>query len=373
MTSVTRWMTRATFAGLAIAGMVASSACAQGTLYKAPNGTFDVKVPAGWTTDWDEAAAQLTLRHGSMQAIVGGLSLPTEKPAYMQTFLEATRQEMTNSCKGSEDKPRGPARLSGLAASTFLIVCPNAPPSVAGGSFTRTQAGVVLWFIEMSQVRSYADDVQTLDAIGATVHATGTPALTPRALSEDERVEQVSRACVVGAFASAAACAAHVSLAHAPVETTGHLQTSVGPRFSDADGQFSVAVPPGWTASLKDKNGIRGIELRRGEDWVALMIAPDGAPTTRDVVLHFEAGFSAQGGPKPPLGPLGIVELTGNGLEIDYDRFTSKNDDGLQVNSMVAGVARQGRPGPRVLMFSSIGGDHESVSLQVVNSVRITP
>ena len=216
MTSVTRWLIKATCVGLATAGSLAGSASAQGTLYKAPNGTFDVQVPAGWITDWDEAAAQVTLRHGSMQAIVGGLSLPSEKPEYTQTFLEATHQEMKSSCKGSEDKPRGPARLSGLAAATFFMVCPNAPPSVAAGLFTRTQAGVVLWFIEMSQIRSYADDVQTLDAIGATVHATGTPALTARAPSEDERVEQVSRACVVGAFDSAAACAAHLSLAHAP-------------------------------------------------------------------------------------------------------------------------------------------------------------
>ena len=101
------------------------------------------------------------------------------------------------------------------------------------------------------------------------------------------------------------------------------------------------------------------------------MLAPATASSPTDVVLGFEAGFAKDGSPKPPIGKLGIIQLFGQGMEIDYDTFRSENDDGRKVDSMVAGIAKDSGSGQRVLMFSSIAGDTDATGLKVARSIRL--
>ena len=355
--------------GLAAAG----TASAQTSTYTAPDGFFDVQVPAGWTTEWDSQLNQVTLRRGSAMATVQVLPLPKETSAFATEMLATTKKEFFGQCKGAEELQHGQAHIAGMPAQSFLLRCLDAPPSVAGTAIAWSDRKIMITYTVIAQIRTYGDDVATLDAIGNSIHPTGLPAAAAHAASEfteDERVDQVSRACRAGSFTQTD-CAVRLAHAHAGLVPQPAATTAAGPRFHDADSVFSVEVPAGWQASLKDKNGIRGVELRRGESWIAVMIAPDTAKSASDVVLNFEAGFARDGGPKPPLGKLGIIQLFGQGMEVDYDTFPSKNDNGADVQSMVAGVAADSGSGPRVLMFSSIGGTSDATGLRVARSIRL--
>ena len=359
----------------------------QTTTYTAPSGFFTVQVPAGWTTDWDKDLNQVTLHRGSAMATVQVLPLPHETSALATEMLETTRKELIGQCKGSDELQHGQAHIAGVPAQSFLLRCPNAPPSVAGTAIAWIEKNgqkILVQYTAIAQIRTYGDDVATLDAIGQSIHPTGLPAIAIHAPTEDERVDQVSRACRAGSFTQIV-CAVRLANAHAGIASPPSVPASPaqaspvqastakangGTRFHDADSVFSVEVPAGWQASLKDKNGLRGVELRQGDNWIALMIAP-AASSPSDVVLGFEANFAKDGGPKPPLGRLGIIQLIGQGMEVDYDTFKSENDDGRPVDSMVAGIAHDSGSGQRVLMFSSISGDTDATGLKVARSIRL--
>ena len=360
-----RWIRGITVAAL-LTGI--TGVFAQSTTYKAPNGMFDVTVPAGWTTEWDKELNQVTLRRGSTQAIVLAIAMPKETGSYAKTFLGMTRDEFAGQCKGSDELEHGPARLAGLPANSFLVRCPNAPASVAGTTTTWSEsapAKVLLSYTVIAPIRTYGDDVAVLDAIGASIHLAGAPVMPAAEPTDELRVAEVKRACKAGSFTQEE-CARRMGQA-----MSGAADTPVGARFENEDGTFSVEVPAGWQALHKEKNGIKGVQLRSGTNWMNLMPAPEGATTASEVVLQFETKMAGENGPKVPLGSLGIIQLFGHGVEVAYDDFPSRTVDKLPVETMVAGIGDISGKGPRVLMFTSIVKGEDAASLAVAQSVRL--
>lgn len=356
--------------GLATAGAHAQTTI-QTTTYTAPSGYFDVQVPAGWTTEWDKSIDQVTLRHGSTQALIQVLPLPHETSAFAAEMLDRTKKVFFTQCKTSEELQHGQAHIAGMPAASFLLRCPNAPPSVAGTAVAwieKNERKILVTYTVIDQIRLYGDDVATLDAIGQSIHPTGLPAVAAKAPTGDERVEQLGRACSAGSF-DQSECAARIAQARSHAEPDP-ADTS-GPRFHDADSIFSVEIPAGWQASLKENGSIRGIQLRKGDNWINLMVAPASATSARNVVMNFEAGLSKDGSVKPPIGKLGIIQIFGQGLERDYDRFNTNTASGKSVETTVAGIATDTGGGQRVLMFSSIAPGADDPALKVALSVRM--
>ena len=360
MTLATRFRTAVTLCTLGLGSLHAQTS----TLYQAPNGLFDVAVPAGWTTDWDPKLEQVTLRHESTIAIVMAMTMPNETSAYAKTFLGMTHDEFFGQCKGSDELEHGPARLAGLSAQSFLVRCPAAPASVAGSTVAWAGNRTLLSYTVIAPIRTYGDDVATLDAIGASVHLTGTPAVQASVPDSDARVAEVKRACKAGSFVQEE-CARRIGMAYA-----GTQEPPAGKRYRDATGMFSVEAPAGWKATLDEKNGVKSLQLHRGSDLIALMPAPAGARNAKDVVLRFEAGVTKPGDAPPPFGPIGIVQIFGNGVELDYDHFEVENDKGTMIESRVAGIADISGRGPYVLMFTSIAKGTDAASLKVAQSVQ---
>ena len=165
-------------------GLGAASASAQTTTYTAPNGYFTVQVPAGWTTDWDNDLNQVTLRRGSAMSTVQVLPLPHETSALAAEMLETTKKELIGQCKGSDELQHGQAHLAGMPAQSFLLRCPNAPPSVAGTAIAWIEKNgqkILIQYTAIAQIRTYGDDVATLDAIGQSIQPTGLPAIAVHA------------------------------------------------------------------------------------------------------------------------------------------------------------------------------------------------
>jgi hypothetical protein len=147
--------------------------------------------------------------------------------------------------------------------------------------------------------------------------------------------------------------------------------------YHDPTGRFSLQLPQGWSATSEGNNGILGVQLRSGSDWINIMPA-DPAASASEVVLHYEQKVAAQlnSDRKIPFGQLGLIQLFGNGLEVTYDHFGSVSAQGEATESYIGGVGGiSGAEHTFLLLVTSFGAQNKdkagALFLSVAQSIRL--
>jgi len=76
----------------------------------------------------------------------------------------------------------------------------------------------------------------------------------------------------------------------------GHFETVDRPGISRPDGPLLSPGPSGVERNIGRRNGILGVQLRSGSNWINIMPA-EAAASASEVVLHYEQEVAAQSNP----------------------------------------------------------------------------
>jgi hypothetical protein len=149
-----------------------------------------------------------------------------------------------------------------------------------------------------------------------------------------------------------------------------------GTEYRDPTGRFTLRVPKGWSATPNGDNGILGVQLRSGADWIKVKPA-DPAGSASEVVLREDRLIAEEthSDIKPPFSPIGLMQVFGNGLEVTYDSFGSHEQEGF-VQGYVGGVGDiSGTDHNFLLVVTYINGTDEDKAaglfLSVARSIHL--
>jgi hypothetical protein len=365
-----------------------ASAVAQ-TNYHDPQGRFEIQIPAGWQLTVDKSVDQITISNHAVQMTVY-VSLQNKTNAMTaREFIDSTAQEFQGQCPSFKNRQKGSVVLAGYPGIYQLFTCSDSTsPAVAETDAALTKGNVLIGFTTISPVSRYFTVLPAFDAIRDSLRLIGrrpdpTEESAAEAITqsnESSRMTDLKKACLAGVF-SQEECARRVGMEEGqekltqtggngpvsgsdvgrsgrdagPIGTAGlaqHSPVAMGGaaystgtsmdstnRYHDPMGRFSIQVPHGWKATAEGENGILGAQLRSGSNWINVMPAKGGA-SCKEIVLDQERAMAASSHSdrKAPFGPLGLIQLFGNGVEVTYDHFAATSDDGARVESYIGGV-----------------------------------
>ncbi|MBV8819356.1 MAG: hypothetical protein JO022_13440 [Acidobacteriaceae bacterium] len=365
------------------------------TIYTDPNGRFSVQVPPGWQTSTDPASGQVTLSNGPVSASLGVGATnngSTPKPA---DLLAAVQKQAEPACPGAEVTQRGQTTLAGLPGTFLVLSCKDPKgPSILKFSVATTQ-GKVIVFNTTGPATLYSQAVAALNAMAQSLRlASGTGAKSggssaPTAATADaNKLAALKKACAAGVFTPEECAAKHAELTGpgpaeqpapaAPQQSADSESTPAATQpasqasstvYRDAQGRFSVDIPPGWTADPQGENGSQGVKLSAGSSWA--LIGPfGGATNAADVVVKLATQFQSQ---YKNFSMAKHAPVTSNGHAAEYGVFTGVNPQGTRVTLMIAGIAAGGDH--YLAMMTSCpwaeANQTTGVFVQVFHSIRV--
>lgn len=365
---------------IALAALSLSLAVAAQTTYHDPQGRFDLQVPAGWQVSPDQGADQVIVRKGAVQAIVAVLQQNKSNAMTAQQFVDVTAKEFQGQCPTFRARQNGTLMLAGAPGVYSLFTCSDPKsPSVAETSSALTTNSFLIGFTGIAPLADYFASLPALDGIRNSLRVTGNEtAAAATNESESQAMTEVKKACAVGAFTQDD-CARRIAilLGKEAQPATAASEPAQGLVYRDPTGRFSLQIPQGWSATSEGANGIRGVQLRSGSDWINIMPA-DPAASASEVALHYEQKVAAQlnSDRKIPFGQLGLIQLFGNGLEVTYDHFGATSAQGETIESYVGGVGGiSGAEHTFLLLVTSFGGQSKdqagALFLSVAQSIHL--
>jgi hypothetical protein len=133
--------------------------------------------------------------------------------------------------------------------------------------------------------------------------------------------------------------------------------------YNDPQGQFSVAIPPGWTPAPQGNNGAGGVQIMQGASYA--VVAPfGGVSQPSDVVINLEGQFQKTY-QNFTIGQHGPSKL--NGLDIAFGKYRGINAKGVPVSMVIMGIAAPG--GHFYLFLTSAPQTDEQASDPGFNSI----
>jgi hypothetical protein len=363
-----------------LAALILPLAVAAQTTYHDPQGRFDLQVPAGWQINMDKGADQVIVRKGAVQAIVAVLQQDKGDPVTAQEFVDVTAREFQGQCPTFRARQSGKLILAGTPGVYSLFTCSDPKsPSVAETSSALTKNAVLIGFTGIAPLADYYASLPVLDGIRSSLHVIGNETAVPASNGSDSlAMTELKKACTVGAFTQDD-CARRIGILlgkEAQPAATGS-EPAAGLAYHDPTGRFSLQIPQGWSATSEGDNGIRGVQLRSGSDWINIMPAGPAASAS-EVVLRYEQKVAAQSnsGRKIPFGQLGLIQLFGNGLEVTYDHFSAVSAQGDTIESYIGGVGNiAGADHTFLLLITSFGAQNKdkdgALFLSVAQSIRL--
>jgi hypothetical protein len=368
-------------AALTLAALVLPLAVAAQTTYHDPHGRFDLQVPAGWQIALDQGVDQVIVRKGAVQAIVVVLQQNKSDAVTGQQFVDVTAKEFQDQCPTFHARQSGTLILAGAPGIYSLFTCSDPKsPSVAETSAALTKNAVLIGFTAIAPLAEYYASLPALDGIRNSLSVMGgeTAAAASNA-HESQPMAELRKACAVGAFTQDD-CARRIGILLGQEAKTGAdtSDPSAGLVYRDPTGRFSLQVPRGWTATSEGENGVLGVQLRSGSDWINIMPA-ESAASASQVVLQDEqrVALKSDSARKIPFGTLGIVQIFGNGLEVAYDHFSATSPQGDAIESYIGGVGEISGTGRIFLLLkTSFGAEKRTQTgalfLSVARSIRLT-
>jgi len=363
-----------------LAALILPLAVAAQTTYHDPQGRFDLQVPAGWQVNPDQGVDQVIVRKGAVQAIVAVLQQDKSDAMTAQQFVDVTAREFQRQCPTFRARQSGTLMLAGTPGVYSLFTCSDPKsPAVAETSSALTKNAILIGFTGIAPLAEYYASLPVLDGIRNSLHVTGNETAVPASNeSESLAMTELKKACIVGAFTQND-CARRIGILlskEAQPAATG-LKPAAGLTYRDPTGRFSLQVPQGWSATSEGDNGIRGVQLRSGSDWINIMPA-EPAASASEVVLNYEQKVAARSnsGRKIPFGQLGLIQLFGNGLEVTYDHFSAVSTQGDTIESYIGGVGDiSGADHTILLLITSFGAQSKdqagALFLSVSRSIRL--
>jgi hypothetical protein len=301
-------------------------------------------------------------------------------PITAQEFVDVTAKEFQGQCPTSRERQSGKLMLAGAPGVYSLFTCSDPKsPAVAETSSALTKNAVLIGFTMIAPLDEYYESLPDLDGIRNSLHVTGSEAAVAATKESDSQaMTELKKACTVGAFAQED-CARRIGIllgkeAHPRAATS---EPAAGSVYRDPTGRFSLQIPPGWSATSEGDNGILGVQLRSGMDWINIMAAQPAASTS-EVVLHYEQKVAAQSKSdrEIPFGTSGLLQLFGNGLEVTYDHFSAHSSQGETIESYVGGVGGiSGKDHVYLLLIASFGAHKKDEAgglfLSAAQSIRL--
>jgi hypothetical protein len=133
--------------------------------------------------------------------------------------------------------------------------------------------------------------------------------------------------------------------------------------YNDPQGQFSVLIPPGWTAAPQGNNGVTGVQISQGQSFA--VVAPfGGVSQPSDVVINLEGQFQ-QSYKNFTIGQHGPSKL--NGLDIAFGKYRGISQKGVPVTMVLMGIAAPG--GHFYMMLSSTPQTDEQATGAAFNAI----
>jgi len=340
-TSKTFEITRRAMVLAAVAAALLPMASLAQTTYHDPKGRFDLQVPAGWSAAPDGEVDQVIVRHGAAQAIVAVIQQNKTNAMTAKEFVGSTVIEFKQQCPTTQERQSGAVTLAGAQGIYTIVTCSDPKsPAVAEASAVLTPNYYMVGFTMISPLSQYYANLPVLDGIRNSLHVTGNDTAAPVSKDADSPgVTEAKKACAVGAF-SQEECSRQIGIQYSK-QTAGEDAADAAKSnvYRDPTGRFSFSIPDGWTTTSEGDNGILGVQVRSGSNWINV-IPTDPAPSATEVVLRYERNMAAKSNSdrKPPFGAAGLLQLFGHGLELTYDNFSAAGSDGTSRDSWVGGV-----------------------------------
>lgn len=373
-------MRGARMTAVTLAALILPVAVAAQTTYHDPKGRFDLQVPAGWQIGPDQGVDQVIARKGAAQAIVAVLQQNTSNAMTAQQFVDVTAKEFQGQCPTFSKRQSGTLMLAGTAGVYSLFTCSDPKsPAVTETSSALTKNSFLVGFTGIAPLADYYATLPALDGIRNSLHVTGNEnAAAASNAGESLAMTELKKACTVGAFAQDD-CARRIAilLGKEAQPAAAASEPAAGLAYRDPTGRFSLQIPQGWSATSEGDNGILGVQLRSGSDWINIM-PPEPAASPSEVVLHYEQKVAAQSKSdrKIPFGQLGLIQLFGNGLEVTYDHVSGVSAQGDTIESYIGGVGDiAGADHTFLLLITSFGAQTKdkagALFLSIAQSIRL--
>ena len=356
------------------------NALAAQTTYHDPKGRFDLQVPAGWQLTPDGVVDQVIVHKVTVQAVVMVMDQNKSNAMTAKEFVDATAGELQGRCPTFKTRQSGTVTLAGAQGIFSLFTCSDPKsPSVAETSAALTETPVLIGITLMAPLADYYENLPALDAIRDSLHIHGEKAgASASDASESLAMTELKKACAVGAFTQEG-CSRRMGILLGQEETPAEAASTpaFGTVYRDPTGRFSLQVPKGWSATSEGDNGILGVQLRSGANYINVMPA-EPAASASEVVLTHEQKMAARSNStrKPPFGILGLIQIFGNGLEVTYDHFDASSPDGNAIDCYIGGVGDiKGTEHAYLLINSSVAAQQKEATgglfLSVAQSIHL--
>ena len=365
-----------------LALLILPVAVAAQTAYHDPQGRYDVQIPAGWQLAPGNSADQIVIQNGAAQALITVLQQSAASAMTAQEFVDGTGREIQGRCPTFQTRQSGQVTLAGSPGIYSLFVCNDAKsPAVAEASSAVTAAGVLIGFTAIAPLAQYYVSLPALDGIRNSLHLAGEQSQPAAEIAtESLAMTELKKACVAGVFAQLE-CARRIGILLGKEELTAPPAAAAAPApapgglYRDPQGRFSFQVPKGWNTIPEGEKGALGVQLRSGANWINILPS-DPAASTSEVVLHQEQKVAAQSksSRKIPFGPAGLIQQSGNGIEVSYDHFSAVTPQGEAVETYIGGVGNLAGSGHGfLLLIAGFGAEQKNeegaIFLSVAQSV----
>ncbi|SPF55465.1 exported hypothetical protein [Candidatus Sulfopaludibacter sp. SbA4] len=389
--------------------LLGAAASAQ-TTYRDPSGRFTVQVPAGWqAAQAPDRPDTATISRGKASV---NLSVGATQDTSPKDALSSYERGISQNCPGFQGLERSAFTMAGLPTASLKFSCADPREGQVTMSVAMaTRSGELVFFFAQAPSSQYDASKRDFDAIRDSLRLSSggaAPSAAAKSAGNPQQLAALQKACAAGVFtadecaakraalagggnpggnpqqlaALQKACAAGVFTADecaakraalsgggnpaAPAPSNAPQPGGGSQVYRDPRGRFSVAVPPGWTATPQGQGGGDGVQISQGSSWAVL--SPFGGAARPDEVINQLAGqFQSQ------YRNLRIVSHAPFQLgahDAAFTMYSGTNPKGVEVSLVISGVHASGNN--YLAMISSVPAAQAEAINQVFRDISLS-
>ncbi|HEY1902474.1 MAG TPA: hypothetical protein VGG56_08605 [Terracidiphilus sp.] len=344
----------------------AMQAHAQGKqVYSDPGGAYTVNIPAGWQTQAQPGSPMISIVDAKTKVSVtlGVMRGPEANTPTAEKELEGVEQQFPQSCPQAKVEQRGPTKLAGLNGSFLLVHCNGASGPELMKFAAASRPGVVALMVTASPgdaflkvvvpLESIKNSFKALPAAGMQENSGPIPGAGGQSSmqgADDAQAPPQGQPQAGGQFPSRGDSGSDAS------------HNSQG-RYSDPQGRYSLAVPPGWNTANDNGN----LTLSSGASWVTVATGTGAQPSdvNQKIVQQIQAQYK-------DFKVLNQGDFQNNGHAAHGTNATGVNPKRARVSVLVVSISAGG--GNYLVLISSAPNDQaqqiNGTVMQIAQSVK---